>query len=549
VATATETSSSAVETKPANTPLTGEQMIANARKTVETDLKNWQDKFATAADKGADDLEEQTKDIAEKYVKKSVDGEGADLVSQLEKVSAQEIETLKTRIISIVESLPDDATIEDEENAEDELVGAVRSAGMAIRQSAQALRSWRNSFESKLMDQVTKAVDSTIDVLDGIESLGLQEIGMRWAWMDGVTYKDWAKYHALKKTFKEWRDEVGDVAYQHPSLTTAREAAEDAESNGMSVAEGAAKELTRLKDVGRWKIRAKDSTDDFKTRVIPPSTAKAAKKVEEQVESEKIADVSPSIVGTSQGTVESVASEVPQSASAAASAVSSVVVGEELSGFEGAASSVSSAVSSVASAASSQADVASEKASGVFSDGTSIISETFTVVENAASEAVVGSETPLAQSILADAARKVDDGTSSAADFADDVASSASSSATSVASEASSKAWGGAMAQEVKGSQPILDDVIDESESFSEKLQSVMSKAGDRYADATKAVSEALLGATKTQGTVESVTSVAEELYSSAIEAASSILYGTTQGTGESMMSVASSQFDAAVAA
>ena len=40
---------------------------------------------------------------------------------------------------------------------------------------------------------------STLEVLDGIRDLGLQEIGMRWAWMEGVTYKHWAKYHDLKR--------------------------------------------------------------------------------------------------------------------------------------------------------------------------------------------------------------------------------------------------------------------------------------------------------------------------------------------------------------
>jgi hypothetical protein len=537
---------------------------------VNKDLQNWQNKFAIAADKGSDELSEQTQEIVDAQLKTSVEGEGFRHVTQLEKTKEHELETLKKKIISIVESLPEDVTVGDEESAENDLMGAIRAAALSIRKHAQALRQWRNSFESTLMDKISDAADSHLDLLDGIQSLGLQEIGMRWAWMEGITYKDWAKYHALKKTFKEWRDEVSDVAFKHASLGPAREAADDVESNGMSVAEEAAKELARLKDVGRWKIRAKDSSDDFDTRVIPPSVAKAAKKFAENVESankkvaenvatasekaaENLENASASIIRTSQGTVESVISQATESASEAASAASAKVMGEEPSGVEEAASSVSSVASSVASAVDEGADAVSDDVSEMIHDGTSIVSETFTVVENsastassAASEAVMSSETLMAQSVLSDASEMIEEATSAVADQADFVSSSAGS----AASQTSSKVWGGAMAQEVKGSgQPILDDVIDEGSAYSEQLQSVFSAAGDRYADATKAVSEAMLGVTKTQGTAESVTSVAGDLYSSAIAVASSALYGTTQGTGESIASVASSNFDAAVAA
>ena len=105
------------------------------------------------------------------------------------------------------------------------------------------------------------------------------------------------------------------------------------------------------------------------------------------------------------------------------------------------------------------------------------------------------------------------------------------------------------MAQEVAASTPIFDDIIDDSEdaTFSKKVQSAVNDAGDKYADVTKAVSEALLG--RPQGTMESVSSVASEQYSSALAAASSVLYGTTKGTAESITSVASEKYDQAVSA
>ena len=105
------------------------------------------------------------------------------------------------------------------------------------------------------------------------------------------------------------------------------------------------------------------------------------------------------------------------------------------------------------------------------------------------------------------------------------------------------------MAQKVGQQKPILDDIVDEDSSYSEKVQSIVDQAGDRYAEITKAVSEALSQPAKTQGTVESVSSVADEKYSSALVAASSALYGTQQGTAESITSVAAEKYSEAVAA
>jgi hypothetical protein len=66
--------------------------------------------------------------------------------------------------------------------------------------------------------------------------------------------------------------------------------------------------------------------------------------------------------------------------------------------------------------------------------------------------------------------------------------------------------------------------------------------------DVTKAVSEALMKAT-TQGTVESASSVADDKYSQALEAASIALYGSQTGVVESATSVAAEKYSEAVEA
>ena len=104
-------------------------------------------------------------------------------------------------------------------------------------------------------------------------------------------------------------------------------------------------------------------------------------------------------------------------------------------------------------------------------------------------------------------------------------------------------------AETVEARKIVFEDIVDDSddETFSEKLQSMASEAGDRYADITKAVSEALLGPTSTQ-TVH-VTKLAADKYSSALAAASAALYGTEKGTGESVTSLIASRYSDAVAA
>lgn len=105
------------------------------------------------------------------------------------------------------------------------------------------------------------------------------------------------------------------------------------------------------------------------------------------------------------------------------------------------------------------------------------------------------------------------------------------------------------MAQSVKPRKIVFEDVIDDSDddTFSERLSSLASEAGDRYTDITKAVSEALFKPTSTEASP--ITKIAASQYSSALSAASVALYGTQQGTGESVSSVVSSRYSEAVAA
>lgn len=507
----------------ASSSASSEEEAKQTREKIESDLKNWQEKFAKAADTGTADLQERIREITDRQIKSQVHGVGEALVIQLEETSRSQLAKLKNELQVLVKNIPEDYADTDLQSASDSLAKSIREAGVTIKNKAQSLRTWKEKFDTEIQTLVTAASESTLEVIDNIRDLGLQEIGLRWAQMEGVTYKDWSKYHEVKKTFDEWRQKVEAVANGHEGLQMAKEAGEEIESRGMISAEKTAKELARLKEVGQWKIEARDFSDDFGTKYIPAAAAAAAQKVVDLGSS-----ASEYVAGTSQGAVKSAISEVAEKASDPASSASSAVFGTE----PGLVEQVSSSVVDAASGTSKKAKVLA------------------TGTPKPKSESIISAAKDKANQIASDGSKTIL-GTPAPADSASSGVSSVISSASSVASQASKKVYGGAMAQNVGEQKPILDDVFsdDDDATYSEHMQSMVNQAGDKFADVTKVVSEALWKAKTTQGTVESASSVAEELYSKALAAASSVLYGTETGAVESATSVASGKYAQAVAA
>ena len=513
--------------------LSPEQVAAQTAEKVEQDLKDWNEKFAKAAETGTKDLEERVKEIADRQIEKQVRGVGDNLVIQLEELATSELAKLKTTINKLIKSMPEEPETADIDVAELKAVQAVRDAGISIRNKAQSLRSWKQKTDEETLSLVKKAADSTLEVIDSIRDLGLQEIGMRWAWMEGVTYKDWQKYHALRATFDDWHDDIEARALEHEGLQRARDAAEEVESNGMVIAQDTAKELGRLKTVALWKVQAQDYSDDFTTRTMPAKAAVAARKVMDGMGS-----IKDSVVGTSQGTAESIASVVSEQVADAGLSAASLTDSAASKIAEAVRGSSQGKMESVVSAASKKAEQAM----------------------TGASEAIIGTPAPIHESIASEASNSLKSASSVVGSAiseavqpstpAAESASSVASSASSIISQASKKVFAGAMAQSVAQQIPVFDEPIeDDEETYSEKLSSFAAQIGDKYADLTRAVSEAIATPTTTQGSVTSITSVASKHYLSALSAASVALYGTEIDTAESISSVVSSRYADAVAA
>lgn len=462
----TEVTQSTTPAAEAQASLTLEQQKEKTREQVASDLLLWQQKFAVAADNGVDDLGERVKQIVTSQLESGSKKHAESLIEALEAVQEHEISKIKQRINSIIEGISPYDAPEEEQKANDDLLQYIRSSGGAIRDRAHALREWYNGFEQELDRRVTAAAHSTLEVLDGIRDLGLQEIGMRWAWMDFVTYKDWEKYHALRKQFDEWREEVFLAGVQHEKVQEAKATANDFLGRGMAVAEDAAKELSRLKEVGKWKIQAREVSEDFETRTEAP----------------------PPLPKPEDETVEEVGSEEPFEETGEPGEESSVVVES--------------------------------------------ITETTTVkIELADATPEASGNTEADETTDADELEHLD-----------------SKQAKDEAVIAESTVWGGVAAQVVTNQVPILDDDEDET-SFTDHIQSLASEAGERYAEATKAVGEALFAQPSAPSYGDQAASMASEQYSRALEAASSVLYGTTPSTGEQIATAASEKYEQAVSA
>ncbi|KAJ5542879.1 hypothetical protein N7535_005302 [Penicillium sp. DV-2018c] len=451
--TSTVTSASTTQ-RPSQPTLSRTEQAQQAREQIDSDLTRWQSKFAVAADKAIEDLDERIGEIVSALVTSSAESHGQSLSTALQSVSAEQLSSVKRRINELAESMPEEDAPEIESSTSDLLVKEIRTSAISVRDRAHALREWSISFEDELVRRVSAAIDSTLDVLDNIRDLGLQEIGMRWAWMDSVTYKDWAKYHALKAQLEEWRNEIREVGMNHKSVSDARAVASEILDQGMHEAEEAARELVRLKDVGIWKIAAREVSDNFETRTeAPPARPKP------QVETE---DFDDETAGPSSG----------------------------------------------------------------HDDYSETVSESFSV--NHASEDTAVDES----STTADFETELDGDAESY--MADDVV---------VEEQPSARpAFGVAAADANSRQAPIIDDDQD-------VLHSLANKAGDAYAEASSAVSEAIYGASVTPGVGEKATSLASDQYSQAWSAASAVLYGTPLSPAEAVSSVASEKYSEAIAA
>lgn len=262
-----------------------------ARETVAQDLKDWQEKYTEAVDEGAIEIDESIDEIAKRMVERQANTMGKSLVKELRETIDTEVKTLRTDIQSIIGKVK--AESQTTANAEEQIAAAVRKAGLKIKDKSQDVRDWSENYEKELQAAVLNAAENHFTLLSNIRDLALQKIGMKWAWMEGVTYKDWKKYHLLKERFYEWEGDLKDLVTNHPGLQAAEDAGRAAEGEAMDLAKAAAKQLMSLKQVSGWKLATLDDSDEFdpeatRSAAEEAANAKAAQAEESKAESDPV---------------------------------------------------------------------------------------------------------------------------------------------------------------------------------------------------------------------------------------------------------------------
>lgn len=485
-----------------------------ARETVAEDLKAWQEKYAKAADEGAAEIDDRIEEIAKRMIDRQASTMGKSLVNQLKETVDTELATLKAGIQDIAGEVKTGS--QSPEAAQEKVTAAVRKAGLEIKEKSQDIRNWRANYEREIEISVTKFAEDHFKILDSIRDLALQKIGMKWAWMDGVTYKDWAKYHLLKERFDEWQTDLKNLITAHPGLESAQNEGLAIEGQAMELAQSAAKELASLKLVAGWKIIALDDSSEFDpevTRLAAEEAEKAAAAPEVEAEAETAAE-EPVAAGD-----DTAATKLQDTASAAVEEVESVasVV------LESAESVVQEASTSIAPSSETETPDIAEASSAILEETPVFVGNTTEATEAAQPEEPGTAHVPVdevAEPVDADVSAVQEPKASSATDTV-------------------KPAFLGAAAQSVPSRQPILeDDSFEAAGSIISAMQSdipatissaassaysaAMAGAAERYSEALSLVSVQVSGTPKPAH--EQLLSSVTAAYSNAVAAASSQL-------------------------
>ncbi|KAK1833672.1 hypothetical protein QBC39DRAFT_45055 [Podospora conica] len=546
--------SKATWTKPAMDPVTPpeiDETLENedpvrreARLTVAADLQDWQNRFVKAAKEGSAEIDREIQTISERMIRRQARGMGMALLDELQGSIITELVHLRRNILQVVGTVAK-GNVSPEEGQE-QIGRVVRKAGMEIKDKAKDVRSWRESYELELQAAITKAADSHLNILHNIRDLALQKIGMKWAWTEGVTYKDWAKYHQLKDRFEEWTRSLQSRIVTHPSLEAAQLEAANIEDEAMKLAATAAKELARLKQVGGWKLVAADDTTEFDSTLMQ----QAAEAVEAaRIAAAKVADNVVDSVGGAVGDASSAAAAAAGAATDAAKQAKNAAVGEAEKVVES--STVSEVVQVTESVVNEVPAPSVDAADAKKTESLETSAEPSLVADSAPSDlasSVILEETPV---FFGNTSESVEDGPGPVELPYEGDAEVAAVEEPAVPSAAPTKSvFLGVAAQAAPSRKPVIEDALDDAagalEAMRQELQSAYSvatsRANSQYAQAISIMSVQIHGtpephqakmlASLTEAYSNAMATASSHM-DEAIKAASTKVYGTPTKTNK----------------
>lgn len=251
---------------------------------IDEDLAIWAGKFKdnqvqTIADlnAGINKISTEAKGKKASYVEKEI--------AALEKLVDVEFKNIKKTTIKIASGLGPGSGVEEKQAALESLFATTRDAGIKIRDKAQEQRLESQKYLASTYDDVAEAADSFLEAFDSMLDLSMQELGMKWAWMEHVSYKAWGRYHEMKDDFENLKRVIVTAAQRNQELIDiTRWVESDWEGKATDIAKDAAEELQRLKRVSKKKIDLADSSDDFSDAILSVMAGKAEQQVLKKVE-------------------------------------------------------------------------------------------------------------------------------------------------------------------------------------------------------------------------------------------------------------------------
>ncbi|KAF3906641.1 hypothetical protein ABW20_dc0109440 [Dactylellina cionopaga] len=223
------------------------EQIAEARPLVEADLVAWGEKFEETGSKAS-----------------------ADVVSNLDILCGKVLKEQTPLSIKLLEEF--DTRIEKEFRDFDEGLGQLLDspaehkyvmigyAGLVgrtydnLKNKHGQITEHTQNFLMDTYQTTAKIVDAALAEMDSVHDVGMQELGMKWAWMDGVTYKDWAKYHELKQNLGSLKTKVIRSGQGHKQLREVTDYAKSIDDAAAELLKIARQEVAKLEIAGRKKL-------------------------------------------------------------------------------------------------------------------------------------------------------------------------------------------------------------------------------------------------------------------------------------------------------
>lgn len=526
-------------------PSVSEVVTKSAAELFARDLDLWNRQVQKAVEEGSNHLNQRVETICNEQISNQIERLGSAHLTQLEELQASNVESLQKTIQKAVSNLPEDAPEESITTALKDIEDHIRLSGQKVKTKAEAIRQWRKASDAEAVNLIQNAVDSTLETIENIRDLRLQEIGRHWASHEDISHQDWIKYNELKKTTAgTWRNSIEELAGNHKSLPEMRSKAVEVEEKAMAVAEAAAKELGRLKRVAAWKLQAGDDTDDFENKIVPARLYKVKEKM-----ANAISDASAAVAGSpSQGTLESLGSVLSSRASEAVDSVSSAaaILSSSASSISESLAKkpiVSSAMEKVSDLGSSASDLSTEAVSAIPMSVKSGVASVSSFIRSGA-EALHSKVSLPASQISGEVSSSGSKLSSKVNSAASQISDTVSSTASELSSTVSSAAQSFSQEQLNNFAVDASAKASEVSESGSSKASSLTSIVGDEVNSARDVTSKAKTGLSKVSESVAEISSAviptdvtdkAHSVVQHALSSESSSLLPASEGMAESV--------------